>query len=151
MRTPYPRPAPGVKRRGACCGGRPFSGTALICDHAPPMSPLRIALVLALALHGPLPANADQLSTDGDPSPAATFDLDSNFVTGVANVTDFRWLPDGRLVIITKPGTAFVRPAGGGSLVTAGTFTVDSGSEKGLLGVAVHPDFATNHLLIFYY
>jgi glucose/arabinose dehydrogenase len=94
---------------------------------------------------------ADSLSATGSPSPADTFDLDSSFVTGVDQLTDFRWLDDGRMVILTKTGTAYVRPAGGGSLVTAGTFSVDTGSEKGLLGVAVDPQFAVNQRLYFYY
>src|SRR4029079_5474878 len=34
---------------------------------------------------------------------------------------------------------------------TAGTFTVDTESEKGLLHVLLHPNFASNRLLIFYY
>jgi glucose/arabinose dehydrogenase len=94
---------------------------------------------------------ADSLATTGDPSPAETFDLDSSFVTGMGQVTDFRWLPDGRMVIIEKTGAVYVRPAGGGSPAAAGTFSVDTESEKGLLGVAVDPQFTTNQRLYFYY
>ena len=97
------------------------------------------------------PSWADSLSTTGNPSPADTFELDSSFVADAGDITDFRWLPDGRIVIITKSGTVSVRPAGGGSLVQAGTFSVDTASEKGLLGVAVDPQFATNQRLYFYY
>jgi glucose/arabinose dehydrogenase len=94
---------------------------------------------------------ADSLSTAGSPSPADTFDLDSSFVTGINEITDFRWLPDGRVVILAKTGETYVRPAGGGALVTAGTFSVHTDSDNGLLGLAVDPDFATNHRLYFYY
>jgi glucose/arabinose dehydrogenase len=97
------------------------------------------------------PACADSLSTTGIPSPAETFDLDSSFVSGMGEVTDFRRLPDGRLVIITRTGTAYVRAAGGGAPVEAGVFSVDTESEKGLLGLAVDPQFATNQRLYFYY
>jgi glucose/arabinose dehydrogenase len=97
------------------------------------------------------PAWADSLATSGSPSPADTFDLDSSFVTGVDQITDFRWLPDGRMVIVSKSGTAYVRAAAGGPPAPVGTFAVDTGSEKGLLGVAVDPQFATNHRLYFYY
>jgi glucose/arabinose dehydrogenase len=94
---------------------------------------------------------ADVLSTTGSPSPADAFDLDSSFVTSDDPITDFRWLDDGRLVIVAKTGTVWVRPAGGGALVSAGAFSVDTSSEKGLLGVAVDPQFAQNGRLYFYY
>jgi glucose/arabinose dehydrogenase len=96
-------------------------------------------------------ARADTLSSSGSPSPADTFVVDENFVTGTGDTTDFRWLPDGRLVIINKAGNVLVRPAGGGALVAAGSFAVDTASEKGLLGVAVDPAFATTRRLFFYY
>jgi glucose/arabinose dehydrogenase len=96
-------------------------------------------------------AHADTLSTAGTPSPADTFTIDEDFVSGTGLTTDFRFLPDGRMVIINKLGNVFVRPAGGGALVLAGSFDVDTDTEKGLLGIAVHPDFATNHQLFFYY
>ncbi len=96
-------------------------------------------------------AQADTLSTTGTPSPASTFTIDEEFVTGTGLTTDFRFLPDGRMVVINKLGNVFVRPAGGGALVFAGSFDVDTGSEKGLLGVAVDPDFATTRRLFFYY
>ncbi len=109
-------------------------------------------LLLALLLVAlPNAVHADSLSTSGSPSPNDLLDLDPNFVTGVTQVTDFRWLPDDRMVIITKPGTVYVRPAGGGTLVTAGSFPVDTNSEKGLLGLAVDPNFTTNRKLYFYY
>ena len=112
------------------------------------MKQLLLALLLVALPHA---ARADSLSTSGTPSPNDLLDLDSNFVTGVSGVTDFRWLPDDRMVILTKSGTAYVRPAGGGSLISAGTFPVDTDSEKGLLGVAVDPNFTVNRKLYFYY
>src|SRR5690242_6762244 len=93
----------------------------------------------------------DALSPDGSPSPAATFDLDPAFATGVADLTDFRWLPDGRMILLSKEGDVWIRPAAGGALVAAGSFAVDTDSEKGLLGVAVDPQFAANARLYFYY
>ncbi len=65
-------------------------------------------------------------------------------------VTDFRWLPDGRMVITQKSGELKVRRPDG-SVVTAATFPVDSGSEKGLLGVEVDPDFVHTRRLFLYY
>ena len=116
------------------------------------MRPMRMVVVLAMAMlvGGPALA-ADQLSPDGSPSPADTFDMDTSFVTGVSELTDFRWLPDGRMILIGKGGAVWIRPAGGGALVAAGSFSVDTDSEKGLLGVAVDPQFASNARLYFYY
>src|SRR4029453_8379703 len=110
-----------------------------------------LAPLLLLALLSAVPARADSLSLDGTPSPAASLPLEETFVTVTGPITDFRWLPDERLVIVTKTGDVLVRPAAGGALVTAGGFSVDVESEKGLLGVAVHPSFGSNGQLFFYY
>lgn len=91
-------------------------------------------------------ARADTLAAG---APTTNFSF-GNHVTGVAQVTDFRFLPDGRMVIVRKSGEVHVRTAAG-TLVDAGTFTVDSTSEKGLLGVEVDPAFATTNRLFFYY
>ncbi|MBS1153959.1 MAG: sle, partial [Myxococcaceae bacterium] len=71
-------------------------------------------------------------------------------LNGLAEPTDLRWLPDGRMLITSKGGTFYVRQTNG-QLSSAGTFSVDSASEKGLLGLEVDPDFATNRRLYFYY
>lgn len=116
-----------------------------------PQPVLLLAVLALLPLCTAPAAHADALSTTGQPSPAEVFTLDEQFVSGTGQTTDFRWLPDGRLVVINKTGGVLVRPAAGGPLVSAGNFDVDTGSEKGLLGVAVHPDFAVNGQLFFYY
>jgi glucose/arabinose dehydrogenase len=71
-------------------------------------------------------------------------------VRGLGPTTDLAFLPDGRMVITEKSGT--VRLAGpDGVAREAGRFAVDTESEKGLLGVAVDPAFATTGRLFFYY
>jgi len=111
-----------------------------------------LILAFTVLLLWPAPATrADELSTTGRPSPAEVFTIDEQFVSGTGQTTDFRWLPDGRLVVVNKTGGVLVRPEAGGPLVSAGSFDVDADSEKGLLGVAAHPDFATNGQLFFYY
>jgi uncharacterized protein (TIGR03382 family) len=105
-----------------------------------------LRLLPALALLLPIDAHADTLAA-GDPTTYFNF---GNHVTGVPAVTDFRWLPDGRMVIVRKSGQVHVRTTTG-TLVAAGSFSVDTGSEKGLLGVEVDPAFATNSRLFFYY
>jgi glucose/arabinose dehydrogenase len=96
-------------------------------------------------------ARGDTLSTVGSPSPASLLTIEPEWQTGVGLVTDFRFLPDGRCVIVTQDGSVLVRPAGGGALIAAGSFPVIANNERGLLGVAVHPQFAKNGQLFFYY
>jgi glucose/arabinose dehydrogenase len=89
---------------------------------------------------------ADSLATG---APASTFDV-KDYVTGLGQTTDFKFLPDGRMIITEKLGAAKLRSTTG-TVTTAGTFAVNTTSEQGLLGVEVHPDFATNKTLFFYY
>jgi len=84
------------------------------------------------------------------PGAQSSLTISSWIDSGIDQLTDFRFLPDGRTVITLKTGEVMVRLANG-SLVQAGSFPVDDSSEKGLLGVEVHPQFATNHLLFVYY
>jgi glucose/arabinose dehydrogenase len=69
---------------------------------------------------------------------------------GLGAVTDVAFLPDGRWVITERDGAVQVRDPGG-AVHVAGTFSVDTGSEKGLLGVVVDPAFATTRRLFLYY
>lgn len=104
-------------------------------------------LLVAISLCVPQLASADSLTDGGY---AQNFTL-TDWVPALGDVTDFRFLPDGRTVIVEKAGRVYVRTANG---VLAGPTqfpTIDTASEKGLLGVEVHPNFATNHLLFFYY
>ncbi|MBK7398847.1 MAG: PQQ-dependent sugar dehydrogenase [Myxococcales bacterium] len=99
-----------------------------------------------VALLVPTWASAQTLATG---APKDTFDV-ATHVSGLTQPTDFRFLPDGRIVIIQKGGQVRVRRTDG-TIANAGTFPVDTESEKGGLGVEVHPNFATNKTLFFYY
>ena len=60
--------------------------------------------------------------------------------------------PDGRIFVTERPGR--LRVITNGKLVAEPLFTfpqVSSGSEEGLMGLALHPDFAKNHLLYVSY
>jgi glucose/arabinose dehydrogenase len=72
-------------------------------------------------------------------------------VTAVGSPTDLAFTPDGRLLITTKGGA--LRVFQGGSLLAtpALSLTVCTQSERGLLGVAVDPDFANNSFVYLYY
>jgi len=85
----------------------------------------------------------------GPTGPTGTYAV-AEFVGQLGQVTDLAFLPDGRLVIVEKTGAVKLRAADG-QVTSAGSFPVDTESEKGLLGVAVDPDFATTRRLFFYY
>ncbi len=81
----------------------------------------------------------------------AGFTRDEAFVTGLSNATAIAQAPDGRLFIAEQGGTLRVVKNG----VLLGTpfvsLTVDANNERGLLGVALHPDFANNGFVYVYY
>jgi len=112
---------------------------------------LALATAGSIALGG-APAKGDYLNAVGNPAAqrAATLFTLTNFVTGLTEPTGFAFLPDGRMLITEKGGNLLIADKNGATAL-AGTFTVDTESEKGLLHVIVHPDFATNRLLVFYY
>ncbi|MFN3405924.1 MAG: PQQ-dependent sugar dehydrogenase [Cytophagaceae bacterium] len=71
--------------------------------------------------------------------------------TGIANPTVMAFAPDGRIFICQQNGV--VRIYKNGALLTtpALSLTVDSWFERGLLGIAFHPQFTTNNYIYLYY
>src|SRR3989442_1695540 len=101
------------------------------------MSPLRkLGLVLLLV---PAAARAG--------TPALGFD-DTSVIAGLSFPTAIAFLPDGRM-LVTQKGGALLR-VDGGVATTLTTIPVCTGSEMGLLGVAVDPNFATNGFVYLY-
>jgi len=84
---------------------------------------------------------------------------DSAFATGITNGTAMAFTPDGRLLVCEQGPTASASGSAllkifsvtGTLLGTFHTFTVDSRFERGLLGVAVDPDFTLNQFVYAYY
>ena len=74
-------------------------------------------------------------------------------VVNVGSPTDFTWTPDGRMLITQQGGT--MRVYHDGALLPTPALTlgskVCSDFERGLLGVAVDPDFANNQFIYVYY
>lgn len=121
-----------------------------------PMLTSRVRLAswsaLALAANLALAAPAGALEELSAGNPASLLNLDDAFVSDLEQPTALIVLPDGRMVITLKKGPVMVRPAAGGALVQAGSFTVNwSVGEQGLLNVIAHPDFVRNRVLFFYY
>ncbi len=80
-------------------------------------------------------------------------DFSDNAVAAVASPTALAFTPDGRLLVTTQPGQ--VRVIVGGQLRAGAALDLGgrlcSNSERGLLGLAIDPDFASNgHVYLFY-
>jgi len=79
------------------------------------------------------------------------FTRNDNWISGLASATAFAQTPDGRL-LVTQQGGA-LRVVKSGALLAAPfvQLNVDSNGERGLIGVAVHPNFANNgHVYVYY-
>src|SRR5262245_53609484 len=66
-------------------------------------------------------------------------------VSGLSDPTTFDWAPNGDLFIGEKSGAIQIFRAG--TLLVAGTIPVSTFDEEGITGLAVDPDFTTNHNL----
>jgi glucose/arabinose dehydrogenase len=71
---------------------------------------------------------------------------------GLSAPTSMAFAPDGRLFVTQQGGAVKVIDAGGTLLGANFTsFTVDPDGERGLLGLAFDPNFASSNLVYFYY
>lgn len=78
---------------------------------------------------------------------------DLSLTTYVSNLNvpvGAKFLPDGRLVIIEQ-FSGNIRLWNGTQLTTIGNISVQTSGERGLLGLAVDPEFATSRRLYFYF
>jgi parallel beta-helix repeat protein len=73
------------------------------------------------------------------------------YLGGLSNPTAMQFAPDGRLFVCEQTGQ--LRVFKNGSLLPTPfvSLSVDSNGERGLLGVAFDPDFATNQFVYVYY
>jgi glucose/arabinose dehydrogenase len=78
---------------------------------------------------------------------------DTAIAVGINQPTNFAWTPDGRMLILEKPGR--VRIVVGGVLQATAALdisaSVQSGNEMGMLGVCLDSGFATNGFVYIYY
>ena len=121
------------------------------------MKILRHSWLVALALPALFSTKVALADTLAPGDPATLLTLDEQVVGGLTQPTAMAFLPDGKILVTQKGGEFKIFEADGSNLNAAAqqfvsaTFDVDDASEKGLLNVRVHPDFATNRRLIFYY
>ncbi|MEJ7653902.1 MAG: PQQ-dependent sugar dehydrogenase [Chloroflexia bacterium] len=80
-------------------------------------------------------------------------DFEDTLVAGVIAPTALAFTPDGRMLITTQQGE--VRIYQNGALLTAPAININSrlctNSERGLLGITVDPNFASNRFIYLYY
>ena len=79
------------------------------------------------------------------------FTKDEAWVTGLCSATAFAQAPDGRIFVAEQGGA--LRVVKNGALLADAVLqlAVDSTGERGLIGVALHPDFAINGFVYVYY
>jgi len=76
---------------------------------------------------------------------------DSEVTSGMAAADAMAFAPDGRIFVIEKRGT--VRVIKNGALLSAlfASFSARTERERGMIGIALDPDFATNHYIYLRY
>jgi glucose/arabinose dehydrogenase len=74
-----------------------------------------------------------------------------SWITGLSSATAMAQAPDGRVLVTQQGGS--LRVVKNGSLLSTPflSLTVDPAGERGLLGVALHPQFVSNGWLYVYY
>ncbi|HET8754993.1 MAG TPA: LamG-like jellyroll fold domain-containing protein [Solirubrobacteraceae bacterium] len=91
------------------------------------------------------------VSVPGSPAPAFVND---RVIIGLDEPTQLVFAPDGRMLIAERDGTIWVVPAGS-TQVSPTPFLqipdVDTQDERGLLGLVLDPQFATNGYVYAYY
>jgi glucose/arabinose dehydrogenase len=108
---------------------------------------MRRACVLALLIAFLSPA----------PGRTATYSIagfsDVAVVTTLSQPTAFTWTPDGRMLVLEKAGRVRIVVNGvlQGTSALDISASVDSGFEKGLLGICLDPGFVTNGYVYLYY
>ena len=112
---------------------------------------------LAAALLGPLLSPLSAMSAPAPATAAAAGTVPAGFsdtvVHSLAAPTAMAFTPDGRMLITQDGGQ--LRVARSGQLLATPALNLGSricaGGERGLLGVAVDPSFATNHFVYLYW
>src|SRR5947209_18714072 len=110
---------------------------------------LSIALVALACSHPPPGRGAGEIETS--PQSQTSFKIET-VIPNLEIVWSIVWAPDGRMIFTERPGR--VRVYENGKLRPQPLFTVpdvEPKGESGLMSVALHPQFAANHLLYLSY
>lgn len=108
---------------------------------------IAISIVTLLVLNGPVAHSAN--TTPSGLPPGFT---DTPIMT-LSNGTDIAFTPDRRMLISSQNGKLYVLPPDQNQAVIALDLagTICDNNERGLLGVAVDPNFEQNHAIYVYY
>ena len=90
------------------------------------------------------------VSFGGGVAQPAGFTRNEAWVTGLANATAFAQAPDGRLFVAEQGGTLRVVKNGALLATPFVSIAVDASGERGLIGVALSPTFATDGFVYVY-
>lgn len=104
-------------------------------------SPLPVLALASIAVAGPLAAQSEFRSAYHDFRVVTVVD-------GLMHPWSMAWLPDGDMLVTERPGR--LRIVRNGRLLpdgVSGVPEVRAEGQGGLLDVALHPDFASNHLI----
>jgi glucose/arabinose dehydrogenase len=119
-------------------------------------NPERHRIVLSvIALAAVAAASLLMLVAVVEPGEAATLQpgFGDELLTSVNKPTALAFTPDGRMLVTTQPGQ--LRVYKNGTLLQTPALTLGGkgcyNKERGLLGVAVDPDFSTNHYVYLFY
>jgi glucose/arabinose dehydrogenase len=92
----------------------------------------------------------EQLEDRTTPVTLPTGFADTLVASGLSGPTAMEFAPDGRLFVLEQGGNVKLVHSDG-TTFTALHLSVDSAGERGLLGIAFDPNFATNHFVYLYY
>jgi aldose sugar dehydrogenase len=116
------------------------------------MMPARLVPLAVASILGVVAGDASEVAAAVAAPFASKISLDTQFVTGATAATDIAFSGDGRAIVTTKGGTIVVRHSDGTFASIAYPFpgTLDTASEKGLLGVVADPSVSQNRAFYFY-
>jgi glucose/arabinose dehydrogenase len=87
----------------------------------------------------------------GSRNQPAGFTRNESWITGLSSATAFAQAPDGRMFVAQQGGQLRVVKNGALLATPFMSLTVDASGERGLIGVALHPNFATNRYVYVYH
>ena len=133
--------------RSTCCYSRFFQNknSEIVGNSLRKLAHLFLLVAVAL-LFGPA-----MLPVELQAATLPTNFAETQFASGFSNPTAMAFAPDGRLFVCQQTGQLRVFKNGALLATPFVTLTVDSNGERGLLGVAFDPNFATNNFVYVYY
>jgi glucose/arabinose dehydrogenase/Ca2+-binding RTX toxin-like protein len=123
-------------------------GPVAATDRQGTRSTLGIAILAALLIA------ASVILVAAEPADAATTlpDFEDQLVTtSIGNPIALDFTPDGRMLVASRGGRLFVFQNGTASVALNISAKLCINAERGLLGVAVDPNFSTNHYVYLFY